>query len=122
MPGLDRLVMDIEAADPGHGVPMRQAYHVAYRSLSPWTHTEASSFKSTDVTMPEGTTYLGDISPYRVDVLRVMAGAMFAYVLEIVGAAMGDGSEAMARFIRDYLTIFHLAQHGPDEDAENAAG
>jgi hypothetical protein len=119
MPPLDRLVMDIEAADPDHRIAMRQAYDVVYRTFSPWMHTEASSFKATAVATPDGLSYLGDRSPYRVDHLRVIAGAMFAYALEIVGVAVGDGSEVMARFIRDYLTIVHFATREPGVDSES---
>lgn len=105
MPELARLVQEIETKDPGHKMAIRQAYDVAYRGFSPWMHAEASSFKSTAANTPEGVTYLGDVSPYRIEHLRVIAGAMFAYVLEIIGVAADDGTDATARFIRDYLTI-----------------
>jgi hypothetical protein len=106
MPELARLVQEIETADPGHKMAMRQAYDVAYRGFSPWMHSEAASFKSTAVTTPEGAAWVGDVSPYSVEHLRLIAGAMVAYVLEIVGVASGDGSDTVARVIRDYLTIF----------------
>jgi hypothetical protein len=41
------MVREVAERDPGHGTAMRQAYIVTYRSLSPWVHSEASSFKST---------------------------------------------------------------------------
>jgi hypothetical protein len=105
MPPLDRLVQEIEDAEPGHHVAIRQAYDIAYRSFSPWMHTEAASFKGTAANTQTGVKFLGDISPYKVELLRIIAGAMFAYVLEIVGLAAGDGTDVQARFIRDYLTI-----------------
>jgi hypothetical protein len=110
MPHITRLVEEIENADPGHHIAIRQAYDVAYRGFSPWMHTEASSFKATAVDTETGLTFLGDVSPYRIEHLRIIGGAMFAYVLEIVGVAAGDGSEVRARFIRDYLTIVRPAE------------
>jgi hypothetical protein len=107
MPHIDRMVTEIEQSDPGHKMAMRQAYDAVYRSVSPWDHTEAASFKATAEDSETGLRYLGDVSPYRLDLLRLIAGAMFAYVLEIVGLAAGDGSEVPARFIRDYLTMAH---------------
>lgn len=43
MPGIGGMVREIAAADPGHAIAARQAYIVAYRNLSPWVHSEASS-------------------------------------------------------------------------------
>ena len=57
-----------------------------------------------------GLKFLGDVSPYKIDHLRIIAGAMFAYILEIIGLAAADGSEAGARFVRDYLTMFYPAE------------
>lgn len=107
MPSLKRLVDEIEAGDPGHRVAMRQAYDLAYRGFSPWQHTEATSFKTTAIETDEGLKFVGDPSPYGVEHLRLTAGAMFAYVLEIIGIARGDGSEVPARFIRNYLVVVH---------------
>ena len=110
MPPLDRLVQEVEDKDPGHHIAIRQAYDVLYRGISPWMHTEASSFKATAEHTQTGVRFLGDVSPYRIEYLRITGGAMFAYVLEIIGVAAGDGSDVPARFIRDYLTIVRPAE------------
>lgn len=117
MPELARLVQEVEDADPGHHIAIRQAYDLAYRGFSPWMHTEASSFKATAIETDEGVRFLGDVSPCRVEHLRLIAGAMFAYVLEIIGVATGDGTDVTARFIRDYLTIVRPVEPvtSPDE-------
>ena len=107
MPSLARLVDEVEEKDPGHRMAMRQAYDLAYRGISPWQHTEATSFKSTAIETEAGLRFVGDVSPYSVEHLRLTAGAMFAYVLEIVGIATGDGREVAARFIRNYLVLHH---------------
>lgn len=122
MPSLDRLVKEIEDQDPGHKIAMRQAYDVAYRSISPWTHTEAASFKYTAVQTDDGLAFVGDRSPYRAELLRMIAGAMFAYVLEVAGAATGAVDAVDARFIRDYLTVYHRPadSQGPAEEPDSA--
>jgi hypothetical protein len=120
MPSLARLVDEIEEQDPGHRMAMRQAYELAYRGFSPWQHTEATSFKSTATEIDAGVKFLGDVSPYNVELLRLIAGAMFAYMIEIVGVATGDGSEIPARFIRDYLVVVHPLGSADQQPAPNA--
>jgi hypothetical protein len=105
MPGLDRLVQEIEAQEPGHKIAVRQQYDLIYRAFSPWMHTEAASFKATAMVTDDGLTFLGDISPYDVEQVRVMAAGLFAYVLEVLGMAKGDNSAVAARVVRDYLMI-----------------
>lgn len=112
MPALDRLVMEVEKSDPGHRVAIRQAYDLAYRSMSPWMHSEATSFKSTATGEPDAMTFHGDVSPFAPDMLHVTAGMLYAYVLEVVGAAAGDGSDKDAREWRDMLTIYPLNSRG----------
>jgi hypothetical protein len=121
MPHIDRMVAEIEKGDPGHKMAMRQAYDGVYRSVSPWEHTEAASFKATAEESETGLTFLGDVCPYQIDLLRLIAGAMFAYILEIVGLAVGDGSEVAARFIRDYLTMVHPTEAAPPPDKRESA-
>lgn len=115
MPHIDRLVQEIEQREPGHRVAIRQAYDAAYRAFSPWAHTEASFFKANATETDAGLRFLGDVSPYKVEHMRIVAAAMFAYVLEIIGIAAGDGSEVLARLMRDYLTLF------PHEEITHAA-
>jgi hypothetical protein len=114
MPPLEQMVTQIAKADPDHKVAMRQAYDLAYRSFSPWEHTEAASFKATAERTANGVKFLGDVSPVDQEVLRLIAGAMFAYILEINGLAAGDGSEVLARMVRDYLTVVRGREAGPD--------
>jgi len=106
MPELARMVDEIAEQDPGHEIAMRQAYDAAYRAFSPWTHTEATSFKATAEESSEGLLFVGDRSPFKQYHLRIIAGAMFAYVLEILGLSTQSGNEVPARFIRDYLTLY----------------
>jgi hypothetical protein len=108
MPPLDRLVMEVEKADPGHRVAIRQAYDLAYRAMSPWTHSEATSFKSTASGEPGALTYHGDVSPFPQEPIHVMAAMMYAYVLEVVGRAASDGSDVDARQWRDMLAVYPM--------------
>jgi Family of unknown function (DUF5677) len=118
MPSLERMVEEVELQDPGHRTAMRQAYEGAYRAFSPWIHTEASSFKATAEQVGDTVRFIGDRTPYRLDHLRIIAGAMYAYALEVVGIAAGTGSEVPTRFIRDYLTI-HMALPGADGPSDS---
>ncbi len=115
LPDLAHMVGEIEKAEPGHKTVMRQSYEVIYRTFSPWQHTEAASFKATASTDPNGRRFLGDISPYEVEHLRVMAGAQYAYVLEILVIAVGDGSDAPARRICHFLIVVLPASRRLDE-------
>jgi hypothetical protein len=112
LPDLARMVGEIEQAEPGHKTVMRQSYDVIYRTFSAWQHTEAASFKAT---ASDDSVFLGDISPYKVEHLRVMAAAQFAYVLEILGVALGDGSDVGPRMIRHFLIVVRPTSRKSDE-------
>lgn len=118
MPPLAQLVEEIENRDPGHRVAMRQAYEMAYRGFSPWEHTEATSFKATAITTESGVDFLGDRSPYSSEMLRLIGGAMFAYVVEMIGIASGHESAVIARLVRDYLTTMHPVAKHPERAGE----
>jgi hypothetical protein len=106
LPHISRMVEDIERADPGHKQAMRQAYDAVYRAISPWDHSEASSFKATAIVTPSGVDFVGDRSPFVVEHLRIIAAAMFAYILEVHGVEPEVGDAITPRIIRDYLTIY----------------
>jgi hypothetical protein len=115
LPHIPRMVEDIERADPGHKQAMRQAYDAVYRAISPWDHSEASSFKATAIVTPSGVDFVGDRSPFVVEHLRIIAAAMFAYILEVHGVEPEVGDVITPRIIRDYLTIYRsLAPTTPE--------
>lgn len=105
MPGVGGMVREIAAADPGHAIAARQAYIVAYRNLSPWVHSEASSFKSTTEPISETRVrYVGDRVPLSPLTHRILAAAMMAYCIEVVSDLMRRPDRtAEARAIRDEL-------------------
>ncbi len=78
VPHIDRMVQEIEKHDPGHRIAMRQAYDIAFRMVSPWEHTEAGSFKWGAQEQGDQIESFGDVSPFKLDDLRVIAGAMYA--------------------------------------------
>jgi hypothetical protein len=121
-PGVLGMVREVAERDPGHGTAMRQAYIVTYRSLSPWVHSEASSFKST--TEPISKThhrFVGDRLPLTMLTLRILGAAMVAYCIEIVSDFMERSDRRVeARAIRDELVdadayLARLAKADPTE-------
>jgi hypothetical protein len=89
-PSLARMVEEVGASAPGHAIPLWQAYSLAYRFVSPWDHTEASSFKaSTERVSSSKLLFVGDKLPMRRRDLRLLAAAMFAYCIEIVSEFTG---------------------------------
>lgn len=116
MPPLDQLVMEVEKTDPGHHVAIRQAYDLAYRAMSAWTHSEATSMKSTASGTAGALVWHGDVSPFPPEPIHVMAAMMYAYVLEVVGAAASDGSDVEARHWRDMLAIYPMTPTPAGDD------
>jgi hypothetical protein len=105
IPTVIRMVEEVEKEVPGHKIAMRDAYELAYRTFSPWEHTDASSYKaSAERSDIDDFTFLGDRSPFHSEDIDAIATSMFAYVLESVltGAQIGDPK--MARFVRDFVT------------------
>jgi hypothetical protein len=100
------MVEEVESAAPGHRIAMRDAYELAYRTFSPWEHTDASSFKSTaERSDGEVWTYLGDRTPFHAEDLRAIATSMYAYALETVLTSVKTGEPQMARAVRDFVTV-----------------
>lgn len=106
VPSVARMVEEVERAVPGHRIAMRDAYELAYRTFSPWEHTDASSFKST-AERSEGAswTYLGDRTPFHAEDLRAIATSMYAYALETILTSTKTGEPQMARAVRDFVTV-----------------
>ena len=105
MPSVIRMVEEVERAIPGHKIAMRDAYEYAYRTFSPWEHSDTSSFNGTaQRTGPDGWVWLGDRSPFEVEAVQAIAVSMYAYVLEVVltQVASLDGAN-LARAIRDHV-------------------
>jgi hypothetical protein len=110
MPNLRRMADEVISRVPGHKGVMNDAYVYAYKTFSPWEHTEASSFKATaNETGPNKWEWLGDRSAWHPEDLEAIASAMYAYVLETVFATLGDGDKAvMARQLRDHIIRNHV--------------
>jgi len=110
MPNLRRMADEVISRIPGHKGVMNDAYVYAYKTFSPWEHTEASSFKSTGKeTAPDEWEWLGDNSPWHPEDLEAIASAMYAYVLETVFATREDAENAlMARQLREHIIRNHV--------------
>ncbi len=106
MPSVARMVEEIEKVVPGHRVAIRDAYDLAYRTFSPWEHTDASSFKSTAVRSDgDAWTYCGDRTPFHPEDLRAIATSAYAYALETILTSTETGEPQMARAVRDFVTV-----------------
>jgi hypothetical protein len=106
MPSVVRMVEEVERAVPGHQIAVRDAYELAYRTFSPWEHTDASSFKSTaERSDGDSWTYLGDRTPFHLEDLRAIATSMYAYVLETILTSTKTGEPLVARAVRDFVTV-----------------
>jgi hypothetical protein len=106
MPSVARMVEEVEKAVPGHRIAIRDAYELAYRTFSPWEHTDASSFKSTaERSDGDSWTYRGDRTPFHAEDLRAIATSIYAYALETILASTKTGEPQMARAVRDFVTI-----------------
>jgi hypothetical protein len=104
-PSLEQMVDEVVDAIPGHKLPMRQAYVVAFRALSPWVHTEASSFDGTTVSVsPAVADFVGDRVHLGIPDLRRIGGSMMAYSIETVSTFTIDAESMIeARAIRDEM-------------------
>lgn len=107
LPSVIRMVEEVEKGIPGHKIAMRDAYEYAYRTLSPWEHTNASSFKATaERTTPGSWNWLGDRSAFHIEDIQAIAASMYAYVLEVIFSQLGSAANAnLARTIRDYVVL-----------------
>lgn len=110
MPNVRRMADEVISRIPAHKGVMNDAYVYAYKTFSPWEHTEASSFKSTaKETAPDEWKWLGDKRPWHPEDLEAIASAMYAYVLETVFATLEDADNAlMARQLRDHIIQNHV--------------
>jgi Family of unknown function (DUF5677) len=107
LPNVRRMADEVISAIPGHKIVMNDSYVYAYKTFSPWEHTEASSFKATAVeTNPGGWEWVGDKSPWHPEDLEAIASSMYAYVLETAFATIGDARGAdIARKLRDHVMV-----------------
>lgn len=107
LPNLRRMADEVIVAIPGHKMVMNDAYIYAYKTFSPWEHSEASSFNANGKdTGPETWEWIGDKSPWQTDDLEAIASAHYAYVLETVFAFFDMAEEtAFARMLRDHVLL-----------------
>jgi hypothetical protein len=107
LPNLRRMANEVITKYPGHKIVMNDAYVYAYKTFSPWEHTDASSFKATaDETGPSEWEWVGDKSPWHPDDIEAIATSMYAYILETVFAAIGDEENGLfARKLRDHVFL-----------------
>ena len=105
MPNLRRMTDDVIAKEPGWKIAMNDAYVYAYKTFSPWEHTDASSFKATaEETVAPDWEWKGDRSPWHPADVEAIASATFAMILEIAFGTIGDAESArFARLIRDHI-------------------
>lgn len=106
MPSVARMVEEVEKAVPGHRIAVRDAYELAYRTFSPWEHTDASSFKSTaERSEGDSWVYRGDRTPFHPEDLRAIATSAYAYALETILTSTKTGEPQVARAVRDFVTV-----------------
>jgi hypothetical protein len=107
LPNLRRMANEVISKEPGHKIVMNDAYVYAYKTFSPWEHTDASSFKATaSETAPNEWKWVGDKSPWHPEDIEAIATSMYAYVLETVFAAIGDDDNALfARKLCDFVFL-----------------
>ena len=110
LPNLRRMANEVITKYPDHKIVMNDAYVYAYKTFSPWEHTDASSFKATaDETGPSEWEWVGDKSPWHPEDIEAIATSMFAYILETVFAAIGNEENALfARKLRDHVFLNHV--------------
>ncbi len=106
---------------PGHKIVMNDAYVYAYKTFSPWEHTDASSFKATaDEIGPSEWEWVGDKSPWHPEDIEAIATSMYAYILETVFAAIGDDENALlARKLRDHVFLNYVRSDRVQPPSEN---
>ena len=99
------MIGEIVERDPGHTIVARQAYTAAYRSLSPWDHSEAFSFQLTvELVAADTWQWVGERIPFSDHTLRMTGGSMAAFCLEVAGMMLGDVEQQReARAFRDEL-------------------
>ncbi len=116
MPSVIRMVEEVEKAVPGHKIAMRDAYEYAYRTFSPWEHTETSSFNATaERAGPGGWVWLGDRSPFSAEAIQAISVSMYAYILEVVLSKLANRDAAVhARAIREHVVMRWV----PPDDAD----
>jgi len=107
LPNLRRMANEVISKEPGHKIEMNDAYVYAYKTFSPWEHTDASSFKATaDETGTGEWEWVGDKSPWHPEDIEAIATSMYTYVLETVFAAIDDEDNALfARKLRDFVFL-----------------
>ena len=107
LPNLRRMANEVITKEPGHKIVMNDAYVYAYKTFSPWEHTDASSFKATaNETGPSEWVWVGDKSPWHPEDIEAIGTSMYAYVLETVFAAIGDEDNALfVRQLRDFVFL-----------------
>jgi hypothetical protein len=110
MPNLRRMTDDVIGMDPGWKLVMNDAYVYAYKTFSPWEHSDASSFKATARTSsPDDWHWLGDKSPWHPADLEGIGSMTFAMILEVVFTAIGDTeNQGFARRIRDHIFLNYV--------------
>jgi predicted Rossmann fold nucleotide-binding protein DprA/Smf involved in DNA uptake len=105
VPRVERMVEDVIKADPSHEIAMRDAYVYAYRTFSPWEHSSGSSFKTTAAKDGESWRWIGDLSPFHPEDIEAIAASMYAYLLESILSSIKPEAAALAREVRDYVTV-----------------
>lgn len=127
LPNVRRMAAEVSNKVPGHKVVIDDAYIYAYKTFSPWEHTEASSFKATGKeTAPGEWKWIGDKSPFHPEDIEALAAAMYAYVLETVFATVGEPTLAVyarmgrAHIITNYVRSDRVQPPGdkPEVSAE----
>jgi hypothetical protein len=96
LPGLVEMIDAIVKNDPNEGLALRQAYDLAFRSISPATHSDASSFKAGLDERPDGTVEFVETSPVPIELLRRVAAGCAAYAIESAAKLCGEDEIAGA--------------------------
>jgi hypothetical protein len=96
LPGLVEMIEAVLKRDPDEGLALRQAYDAAFRSISPATHSDASSFKESIREQPDGSLEFVETSPVPIELLRYISAACFAYAIEASANLCGETGTAQA--------------------------
>jgi hypothetical protein len=116
LPGLTEMIEAVRKADAGEAHALYQAYDLAFRSISPATHNDASSFSLSLTEEADGTVSFAPAPPIDPERLRFIAAACVAYTLESCGRlARNSEIEQTALKIRGLLAA------PPDGSAESPA-
>lgn len=100
IPSLDHMASSVNSETS------REAYNIAFRATSPWTHVSAGTFAEGLRGDPDGitTNFVGDSSTQWIPGLRALAATSFSIILRRVSRVANLGIEADCANVQASLT------------------